>query len=100
MDSSKPPWGPPVSVSQQRHERRYEERPHDGRIDQHRKRRADAKFLDEDDVRSRERANRDGEQQGRRRDDSPGPLDAECDDFPVGGTGITGFLDPREQEDA
>jgi hypothetical protein len=50
----------------------HQQRADDGRVDQHRQRRADAVLLDEDDLRGGEGADRDREEQRGRGDDAPG----------------------------
>src|SRR2546425_348257 len=54
---------PPVPVSEQPHQRRNEQRAHDRRVDQNREACADSELLDEDDLRRRERADRDAEEE-------------------------------------
>src|ERR1022692_2930187 len=92
-------WGrPPVPSPEQRHQRRYEQRPHDERVDQDRARSPDADLLEEHDLRRRERADRHGEHQRRGGDQPPGSLEADRYRFPIARSGVARFLDSREQE--
>ena len=68
---------PPVPLAEQLHQRRDQERADDRGVDQDRERGADAVLLHEDDLRRREGADGDREQQRRSGDDAPGALESD-----------------------
>src|SRR6202034_1190951 len=92
------PWCPPGPLPQTPHDRRHEQRAHDGRVDRDRQRRADAELLNEEDVRSGEGADRHAEQERGGGYEAPGALQAVGDRVACGETRVVGLLDASEQE--
>ena len=90
---------PPVPVAEETHGGRYEEGPHDGRVERDGYRHAEAERLDEHDLREDERAGHDDHDEGRARDDPAAALEPACDRRAVVGAGVIGLLHAAEQED-
>src|SRR5215207_364840 len=98
-----PPQGsrrPPVPVPEELHQRGHEQRPDQAGVDQHRQRRPDAVLLDEDDLRGREGADRNREEQRGGGHDPSRPLETGGYSLRALDSRVMRLLDPGEQEDA
>src|SRR3954449_9587663 len=87
-------WSPPIPLAPKLHQGGDEQRADDAGVDQDRERGADPVLLEEDDLRRREGADGDREQERGGGHDAAASLEAERDRLRVGGTVVARLLDP------
>ena len=97
-DPLHPRGRPPVGVPGERHERRHQRQPDQGRVEDDSERQTQTEKLDERDSRDRERQERDGDEGGSRGHDPTGALQSDRDRLSVVAGAVVLLLDPRQQE--